>query len=186
MENQLKKLALGKNWELYGNPEKPSYILEFVLPICSKNTTLGSESLETLLEMFKAYHKVFLRRPDVNDSHWPNVALLLARTAILYDRDNISFSDGIISLSLRKCDLTIIAKAEILFDGYAASLLAEEGHFLIKSTSTFSNCASEIEKLQNLIVSVVTKVYNRYLQTCEAVQCILDGLLLYKGASSAM
>jgi len=189
MENRLKKLALGKNWELYyGCPSSPSYTLQFNLPICLQSIILDSESLDTLIEIFKNTYKVFFRRPDVNDGHWSEAAQLLARTAILYDRDNISFNDGIISLSLRKCEQTRIAdiKAEILSDGYAASLLAEEGCFVIGDTSTAGICALKIGQLQNLIVSVAIKLYNRYLQTCESVQCILDGLLLYKGASSAM
>ena len=183
------KLAIGKNWELYGYRKRPDdYTLVFNLPIHSENITLGSESLETLVEIFKDKHKVFLRRPHVNTGHWVDVALLLARTAILYDRDNISFNDGIISLSLRKSEPTRIAdiKAEILFDGYAASLLAEEGHFLIGNTGTLGDCASGIGKLQSLTMAIASKVYTRYLQTCESVQCILDGLQLYKGASSAM
>ena len=191
MENQLKKLALGKNWELYyGHSGSPSYTLGFTLPICLENVILGSESFDTLVEIFKDKYKVFLRRPDVNGDHWSNAALLLARTAILYDRDNISFNDGIISLSLKKCELTRMAdiKAEILFesDGHDAAFLAEEGHFLIGNTSDLGKCALKIGQLQNLIVPIATKVYNRFLQTCESVQCILDGLHLYKGASSAM
>lgn len=183
------KLALGKNWELYGYRRRPDdYTLVFNLPTCSENITLGSESLETLVEAFKDTYKVFLRRPHVNSGHWSEAALLCARTAILYDRDNISFNDGIISLSLKKCELTRIVdiKVEILSDDYALALLAEEGHSVIGNTSDLGKCALEIGLLQNLIVSTATKVYTRYLQTCESVQCILDGLLLYKGASSAM
>ena len=190
MDDQPKvKLALGKNWELYGYPGSSSdCTLVCNLPIRPESIVLGSESFETLLEMFKDKHKIFFRRPDVNSGHWSEAAQLLARTAILYDRDNISFNDGIISLSLRKNELTRIAdiKAAILFNSYAASFLVEEGHFLIGNTSDPGKCALEIGQLQNLIVSVATKVYGRYLQTCEAVQCILDGLHLYKGASSAM
>lgn len=189
----MKKLALGKNWELYGYTDKLEYQLVFKMPGIEQTLGLKSDTVENLIELFKQKLEPYLHRPDVSDSHWVVVCQTLSQIIINYDRKKASLSDGVITVTMEKFPPNaanpnghwVQATVEIGTDSEHAFVPAQWG-VLIADTHTASDCAARIKDLTNLTYDAVMKSYALYRNCAWSTQCILDGLKLYKGASSAM
>ena len=180
---EMKKLAFGERWTLY---QYESGFFHLAYKMAMVEYFIDATTLDELITKFREENKDWLVCPHGNESMYNEIISGMSKAILYSGRKAAFFTDGLIAMHIAQKLITATETTITVSSGFSTEnyVPANQIQFNVNTNVSGDAVYGLLEEISLKLRKVVRETLATYHHSYTITSGILDGLSLFKGASS--
>ena len=180
---EMKKLAFGERWTLY---ECEAGTFHLVYKIAMVEYFIDAITIDELITKFREENNQWLICPHGNESMYNDIITGMSKAILYSGRSMAFFTDGLIAMRIARKLITATETGITVSSGFSAEsyVPVHQIQFNVNTVVSGDAVYEQLEEIRLNLRQVVRETLATYHHAYTITSGILDGLSLFKGASS--